>query len=67
MTYDDYLKTDANMGNWNNRFHISPSQFNNQNTTYFKQYFDKPYKNNQFKILKFKKTIDPYIENEVKN
>ena len=32
---------------WNNRHHVSTSNFNNQNHTYYKQYFDKPTRNTQ--------------------
>lgn len=55
------------MGTWDQRFYVSPSQFNWQNTTFYKQFFDKPFKINQFWILKYKKTIDPYIENDIKS
>lgn len=67
ISYDDYLKTDPNMGNWDAFHHISPSKDNRWTHTYFKQFFDKPSKRVQNHIIKYKKTLDPYLQNEYKN
>lgn len=34
-----------NPGKWNSRHQVCPSNFNNRNSNYFKQYFDKDFKN----------------------
>lgn len=54
-------------GNWNNRFHVSPSINNDKSHTFYKQFFDKPTRSTQGISMKPKKVIDPYLENETKS
>lgn len=54
-------------GNWDERFHVSPSRGNAKSHTYYKQFFDKPTRSTQGVVLKPKKRIDPYLENERKS
>lgn len=55
------------MGDWDQNHHVSPSLHNKKTHIYYKQFFDKPAKNVQNHIIKYKKTLDPYLENEFKN
>jgi hypothetical protein len=55
------------MGNWDPRFHVSPSQHNPKTSIYYKQFFDKPTKFNESRALKPRKTLDPYEEIEFKS
>lgn len=45
---DDARLTDVN---WDGRHHVTASTFNGTNTKYYKQYFDKEYKNKQGVLL----------------
>jgi hypothetical protein len=54
-------------GNWNDRFHVSPSIGNKKSHTYYKQFFGKPTRSNERVILRPKKQMDPYLENETKS
>lgn len=54
-------------GNWNERFHVSPSVGNKKSHIYYKQFFGKPTRSNERILLRPKKTVDPYIENETKS
>ena len=47
------------------RHHIHPSRYNSKNSTFYKEYFDKPYRLPQNIALKPRKEIDPYIQNEI--
>lgn len=60
---DDARMTDFN---WNNRHHVTPSGFNKNNHKYYKQYFDKDFKNKQNVFINPQRQLDPYEENEVK-
>ena len=54
---------------WNQRHHVTPSHFNEQNRTYHQQFFDKDYKlteRQRIRELTQQKLMDPYDENEVK-
>ena len=65
--YQDYQAYDLSGNGWNNRFHVQPSAFNGQNHTYYKQFFDKPSKTIQDRVLRPRKTLDPYLKNEFEN
>lgn len=54
-------------GNWDQRFHVSPSVGNKKSHTYYKQFFDKPTRSTQGVVLKPRKRLDPYLENEAKS
>ncbi len=51
---------------WNKRFHHSPSLFNKQNHTHYRQYFDKQFQQKQPVLLKPKREADPFEMNEFK-
>lgn len=53
-------------GNWDDRFHVSPSKANDKTHTFYKQFFDKPTRSTQGIVLKPKRQLDPYLENETK-
>ena len=51
---------------WNNRHHVTPSNFNVKNHTQYKLYFDKDFKGKQGVMLHPQRQLDPYEENDVK-
>jgi hypothetical protein len=54
-------------GNWDARFHVSASDNNRKSHTFYKQFFGKPTRSNERIVLKPKKKMDPYLENETKS
>lgn len=50
---------------WDLRHHIHPSRYNTKNSTYYKEYFDKPYRLPQNIAIMPKRIIDPYVQNEL--
>jgi len=51
---------------WNGRHHVTPSAFNNTNHKYYKQLFDKPFRNKEIIAHNPRRQLDPYEENDVK-
>ena len=51
---------------WNNRHHVTPSNFNTKNHTQYKLYFDKDFKGKQGVMLHPQRQLDPFEENDVK-
>jgi len=54
---------------WNHRHMITPSFYNGNNHNFYKQYFDKDFRQTEggkIRELTQQKTMDPYDENEVK-
>ena len=53
--------------NWDDRFHVSASINNRKSHTFYKQFFGKPTRSNERLVLKPKKQIDPFLENDTKS
>lgn len=51
---------------WNSRHHVNPSFYNAQNKSYYKEYFDKPFRRKTDTAHPPRRQLDPYEENEVK-
>ena len=51
---------------WNQRHHVSPSQFNTKNASHYKTYFDKEFRRVDKPFLLPKRELDPYDVNEIK-
>jgi len=51
---------------WNRRFSNIPSQFNSKNHKHYRQFFDKQFKAKQPVMMKPKREMDPYEQNEYK-
>lgn len=51
---------------WNGRHHVTPSNFNSTNHKYYKQLFDKPFRNKEIIAHNPRRQLDPYEENDVK-
>ena len=64
MNYTDDAKLQDSI--WNQRHHVTPSNFNIKNTKHYKQYFDKDFRNRDKPLVPNKRELDPFEANEVK-
>jgi len=62
LTDDGHLEDRA----WNKRHAIHPTAFNDKNSTYYKEYFDKPYRVTQEVGMAPKRPVDPFVLNDIK-
>jgi hypothetical protein len=60
---NNYAKLSAK---WDDRFYVCPSINNFRSHTYYKQFFDKPTRSKQSVVLRPRKRLDPFLENENK-
>ena len=51
---------------WNSRHHVTPSGFNSSNHRFYKQYFDKNFRDTDRVLMSPQRTYDPYQQNDIK-